>query len=94
MGNPLPTWRERAVCAQIDPDLFFPEAPRHSGAASRRPQVRAAQEICRSCPVRGECLSWAIERGERYGIWGGVLMEAIRTQRRRLAVEEMAQVNA
>lgn len=56
-------WREDALCAQVDPEVFFPETP---GPA------RQAKELCRRCPVRNECLEYALTNRERFGIWGGL----------------------
>jgi WhiB family redox-sensing transcriptional regulator len=56
-------WRDRALCAQADPDLWFPE-PGES--------PRTAKLICGWCPVRAECLAWALETNEPYGICGGL----------------------
>lgn len=63
LGSDRPDWRAEALCAQVDPDLWFPE---RGGAVS------AAQRICRGCPVRVECLADALVNGERFGIWGGL----------------------
>lgn len=56
-------WRERANCAGTDADVFFPEA-----GGSLQPALR----ICAACPVTQECLDFALENDERYGVWGGV----------------------
>jgi WhiB family redox-sensing transcriptional regulator len=56
-------WRDRALCAQVDPDLWFPEK-----GCSPRPAVR----ICQDCPVRAECLSYALAHHEWWGVWGGL----------------------
>lgn len=56
-------WRERALCAQTDPDAFFPEK---GGSA------QPAKRVCAVCPVRAECLEYALRRDERFGIWGGL----------------------
>jgi WhiB family redox-sensing transcriptional regulator len=56
-------WQARGLCAQTDPEAFFPEP----GAPNWR-----AKRVCRSCPVRRECLSFAVDNGEEYGIWGGL----------------------
>ncbi|MBA3652865.1 MAG: WhiB family transcriptional regulator [Actinobacteria bacterium] len=32
----------------------------------------ARKETCRRCPVRDECLAFALEGGEKFGVWGGV----------------------
>ena len=56
-------WRERALCAQTDPEAFFPE----KGGSTRE-----AKKVCLSCEVRAECLESAITNDERFGIWGGL----------------------
>lgn len=57
------TWRDDALCAETDPESFFPE----KGGSTRE-----AKRICGSCPVRAECLEYALTHGERFGIWGGL----------------------
>lgn len=57
------SWQERALCAQTDPEAFFPE----KGGSTRE-----AKKICLSCEVREECLQYALEHDERFGIWGGL----------------------
>lgn len=57
------TWRAGALCAQTDPDLWFPD----KGGSSR-----AARRLCGSCEVRQDCLDEALARDERHGIWGGL----------------------
>jgi WhiB family redox-sensing transcriptional regulator len=56
-------WQDRALCAQTDPEAFFPE----KGGSTRE-----AKRVCRSCEVRAECLEYALENDERFGIWGGL----------------------
>jgi WhiB family transcriptional regulator, redox-sensing transcriptional regulator len=56
-------WQERALCAQTDPEAFFPE----KGGSTRE-----AKRVCLSCDVRGECLEYALANDERFGIWGGL----------------------
>lgn len=56
-------WQERALCAQTDPEAFFPE----KGGSTRE-----AKRICRACGVRDECLEFALANDERFGIWGGL----------------------
>jgi WhiB family redox-sensing transcriptional regulator len=55
-------WRELALCAQTDPEAFYPE----KGGSTRE-----AKRICESCEVRAECLDFALANDERFGIWGG-----------------------
>jgi WhiB family transcriptional regulator, redox-sensing transcriptional regulator len=56
-------WQERALCAQTDPEAFFPE----KGGSTRE-----AKRICQGCEVRAECLEYALAHDERFGIWGGL----------------------
>ncbi len=56
-------WQERSLCAQTDPEAFFPE----KGGSTRE-----AKRVCLSCEVRVECLEYALENDERFGIWGGL----------------------
>ena len=59
----LPEFRLDALCAETDPELFFPE----KGGSNR-----AAKRICARCDVQDECLMYALEHDEPYGIWGGL----------------------
>ena len=56
-------WQERALCAQTDPEAFFPE----KGGSTRE-----AKKVCLTCDVRGDCLEYALMNDERFGIWGGL----------------------
>jgi WhiB family transcriptional regulator, redox-sensing transcriptional regulator len=56
-------WQERALCAQTDPEAFFPE----KGGSTRE-----AKRICLGCEVRDRCLDYALAHDERFGIWGGL----------------------
>ena len=56
-------WKLDGVCRTIDPELWFPDAPQ-TGAL--------AKKLCRTCPVIEECLEYALENGEMYGVWGGM----------------------
>lgn len=56
-------WVDDALCAQVDPELFFPE----KGGSTKE-----AKYICSRCTVAAECLDYALEQEERFGIWGGV----------------------
>ncbi len=69
-------WQERALCAQTDPEAFFPE----KGGSTRE-----AKRVCVSCDVRAECLEYALLHDERFGIWGG-LSERERRKLKRRAV--------
>ncbi|TWS18151.1 WhiB family transcriptional regulator [Tsukamurella asaccharolytica] len=56
-------WQDRALCSQTDPEAFFPE----KGGSTRE-----AKRICLGCEVRNECLEYALQKDERFGIWGGL----------------------
>ena len=62
----MPSWTEEANCKGADADLFFPER----GASTRK-----AKAICRACTVQDECLEYAVEQSEKFGIWGGLQKE-------------------
>ncbi len=56
-------WQDHALCAQTDPEAFFPE----KGGSTRE-----AKRICLGCEVRDACLEYALANDERFGIWGGL----------------------
>jgi WhiB family transcriptional regulator, redox-sensing transcriptional regulator len=66
-----PDWRADGACRTADPDLFFPIAM--GGGASR--QIAKAQQICAGCPVKQQCLDFAMQTRESAGIWGGTTPE-------------------
>lgn len=74
-GEDEQEWQERALCAQTDPEAFFPE----KGGSTRE-----AKQICNSCDVRSECLEYALGHDERFGIWGGLSERERRRLRRRV----------
>jgi WhiB family transcriptional regulator, redox-sensing transcriptional regulator len=65
------TWMDEALCSYyFDPEIWFPES--QHGSNKRIKETAIAISICQECPVRAECYADALERGEHYGIWGGV----------------------
>ncbi len=70
------SWQSQALCAQTDPEAFFPE----KGGSTRE-----AKRVCWSCEVRVECLEYALAQDERFGIWGG-LSERERRRLKRKAI--------
>lgn len=62
-----------ALCAQTDPEEWFPE---QGGSTAK------AKAICRRCPARLPCLEWALEHGEASGVWGGLSEQERRRMRR------------
>jgi WhiB family transcriptional regulator, redox-sensing transcriptional regulator len=70
---PIPRWQDAALCAQTDPDRWFPE----DGV-----NPKAARRICRSCPVQAECLDFALAVAPEHGIWAGRSARQLRAMRR------------
>jgi hypothetical protein len=56
-------WMAEGLCGQTDPEMFFPE----KGGSTKN-----AKKICAVCPVRQQCLDYALEGDQRFGIWGGL----------------------
>ena len=73
-------WRDRAACRDTEPDLFFPVGT--TGPALL--QIEAAKAVCRQCDVREECLQYALDSNQEYGIWGATTEEERRYMRREL----------
>ncbi|MFE3378807.1 WhiB family transcriptional regulator [Streptomyces anulatus] len=69
-STPRPAhWDRDAACrAHEAPGIFFPEGAEAEVLA----KTAAAKEVCRTCPVVHPCLVDALERGERWGVWGGL----------------------
>ena len=67
-------WQTEALCAQTDPEAFFPE---------KGGSTRDAKKVCSSCTVRAECLEYALANDERFGIWGGLSERERRRLRKR-----------
>lgn len=77
------TWQLRAACRGPESALFFP--PSHAEAKiDRDARERRAKAVCAGCPVRRQCLDYALRIGEQHGIWGGLT----EVERRALAAGE------
>ena len=77
MGKQFDSWTERAACAGTDTEAFYPE---------KKGDGRKAKAVCDTCEVVAECLQDAVNRDERYGIWGGLTEQQrapLRLRRRR-----------
>ena len=70
-------WLDAGVCRNEDPELFFPITS--SGPSAR--QIDAAKAICQRCGVQDQCLHYALESSQNYGVWGGTSEE----ERRRMS---------
>src|SRR5688572_3295909 len=75
------SWRLSALCAETDPEAFFPE----KGGSTRE-----AKRVCVGCEVRAECLEFALTNDERFGIWGGLSER----ERRRLRLMRRESISA
>jgi WhiB family redox-sensing transcriptional regulator len=71
-------WLPEAHCIGEDPDLFFPIGTSDPALD----QVEAAKAICQACPVRADCLEWALVTCQDAGVWGGLDEEERRVIRR------------
>ncbi len=74
-------WQSKARCAEVDPEIFFPER----GGSSK-----AARAVCCECEVRLQCLEYALNNKEQFGIWGGTSER----ERRRLRKERARRLRA
>ena len=68
-----PDWQIAAACRGVDPDLFFTE---------RGEKTSDAKAVCRGCPVREDCLEYAMANVEKFGVWGGLSERERRRLRR------------
>jgi WhiB family redox-sensing transcriptional regulator len=69
-------WKEKAACRNLDTSLFFPDSEADAGPA---------KEVCAGCPVREQCLQFALDTRQRDGVWGGMTETERRRIRRRPA---------
>lgn len=86
LGNADYRWRSRAICRDTDPDLFFPVGTTGHALV----QIDRAKQVCGECPVRVECLEFALETNQDSGIWGGTSEEERRAIRRQMAARARA----
>ncbi len=81
-----PEWFDQARCMGMDIEVFYGEEEDQQERGSHRPyllpaEVAQAKAMCRDCPVREQCLEYALDNDERHGIWGGLTTK----ERRKLA---------
>ena len=86
LGSADYSWRIDAICKDTDPELFFPVGT--TGQALL--QIDRAKQVCGECPVKIECLDFAIETNQDSGIWGGTSEDERRDIRRRIAARNTA----
>jgi len=63
------SWQEEALCAKDDPNILkvFYYDPEEDDVD----YTSEAKQICAQCPVRRQCLQYALDNEERFGVWGG-----------------------
>jgi WhiB family transcriptional regulator, redox-sensing transcriptional regulator len=71
-------WRAYGHCAEIDPEVWFAVGAR---------EHKFAKKICQSCPVRQQCLEYAMEAPVDYGVWGGLTERERRRFRRQAGAD-------
>ncbi|ATN88665.1 WhiB family transcription factor [Mycobacterium phage Demsculpinboyz] len=74
-------WRDLARCAEVDPEMFFPEK---GGSA------KPAKRICSRCEVADECLEWALANRENYGVFGGLTAKERRPLLKAIGEDQVA----
>jgi WhiB family transcriptional regulator, redox-sensing transcriptional regulator len=79
-------WRRHAICRDTDPDLFFPVGTTGQALV----QIERAREVCNECPVKTDCLEFALETNQDSGIWGGTSEEERRKIRREAVARQRA----
>jgi WhiB family redox-sensing transcriptional regulator len=60
----LKDWYQHGLCKDKETALFYPETGDNTLA-------KKAMTLCKACPVRAECLSYALSNNESFGVWGG-----------------------
>ena len=73
------SWRQRAACRGVDPDVFYPVSDE---------EAEEAKSICRVCPVREACLEYALATNQDSGVWGGTSEEERRQLRKQYVARQ------
>lgn len=81
------SWRDRALCRETDPELFFPIGTTGHAVGT----IEQAKRICSGCQVVGECLDYALATNQDSGIWGGLSEDERRDIRRQRAAIRRAE---
>jgi WhiB family redox-sensing transcriptional regulator len=81
------SWRDRALCRETDPELFFPIGTTGHAVGT----IEQAKSICSGCQVVGECLDYALATNQDSGIWGGLSEDERRDIRRQRAAARRAE---
>lgn len=72
------TWKAQAECLNVGPEIFFPTSS----------NSEEALKYCNRCVVKAECLDYALENNDFFGIWGGMDIDQRRAEERRRRLAE------
>lgn len=82
--EPRPDWFAEAACRpELRPPDVSPQRWTGMFFPGRGASLAEARDICRVCPVRGDCKVYAVEHREHHGVWGGASERDRRRMRRR-----------
>lgn len=77
-----PEWMNEAKC-KGNTSIFYPlTVAKKTFSVGMSNRIRKAKKICDGCPVQNQCLSYAVETDQHWGIWGGVLFQELNRQRK------------
>jgi WhiB family redox-sensing transcriptional regulator len=75
----MENWFKKGNCYGKDTSMFYPETGDISGA-------KKAKILCTGCPVRAECLAYALNNNELFGVWGGMTVRKRKKLRSRISI--------
>lgn len=84
-ASPSTSWQAQGLCRAVDSSVFFPP-PQFEHKPEREAREKRAKAICGECPVRTECLDWALTTREPHGVWGGYA----ESERKQMLVSRMS----
>lgn len=63
-------WQYKGECNKHNPETFF--LPYNARMSEKTALIKVAKDICAQCPVIAECLSYALDTEQEFGVWGGL----------------------
>jgi len=81
---PPEPWMASGLCSQTDPDAWF---------VDKGGSVKGAKRVCLACPVRAECLAYALKHDEHWGVWGGKSERERRKLKRQQRLAELPEAS-
>ena len=81
------SWYEFAACKTQGPDIFYADFTEPGSSGKKK--TNEAKKICKHCPVSAECLTYAFNNDERYGVWGSFSTRERLALKRHLEIEEI-----